>query len=115
MIGDKVFKFPDGKGGFILKIRGDDDQWHVCDAEGNYIEEEKEPDVKSAPSQKPKVRTSGTKSLGKKTSIYLPEDLFKQLRHYGIDNEMSMTEIINEAVSAFLSKKKKDTQKSSKE
>ena len=115
MIGDKVFKFPDGNGRFILKIMDDEGKWHVCDADGNYTEEEKEPEVKSAPSQKPKVQTSGTKSLGKKTSIYLPEDLFKQLRHYGIDNEMSMTEIINEAVSAFLSKKKKDTQKSSKE
>lgn len=37
----KVFKFPDGKGGFILKILGEDEKWHLCDADGNYLEEEK--------------------------------------------------------------------------
>ena len=112
----RVFRFPDGKGGNVLKIRDDDGNWHLCDADGNYIEEEKKLDVKSVPSQKAIAsQHSQAKPLGKKTSLYFPEDLFKQLRHYGIDNGMSMTEIINEAVSAFLSKKKKEMLKSAEE
>lgn len=42
MVND-VFKFPDGKGGFILKIQGPDAQWHVCDENGNYEKEEDTP------------------------------------------------------------------------
>lgn len=48
MIGDRVFKFPDGNGGFILKIRDEEGKWHVCDATGNYLEEEKDEPAKEA-------------------------------------------------------------------
>lgn len=35
----RVFKFPDGKGGNVLKIRDDNGDWHPCDAEGNWLDE----------------------------------------------------------------------------
>lgn len=36
----RVFKFPDGKGGNVLKIRDDNGNWHLCDAEGNWLDED---------------------------------------------------------------------------
>lgn len=49
MVND-VFKFPDGKGGYILKIMGSDQKWHECDEAGNYTEkEEPAPEKESAP------------------------------------------------------------------
>lgn len=50
MLDDKVFKIPDGKGGFTLKVMSDDGQWHDCDENGNYTEQvipEVEPEVKT--------------------------------------------------------------------
>lgn len=33
-----ICRFPDGKGGFISKIMGDDGLWHVCDEDGNITD-----------------------------------------------------------------------------
>lgn len=68
----KVFKFPDGKGGFILKILGDDEKWHLCDSEGNYLEEEEKKEkkelepsskVKKAKGQRPEEKSSASVRL----------------------------------------------------
>lgn len=36
-----ICRFPDGKGGFISKIMGDDGIWHVCDEDGHITDDHK--------------------------------------------------------------------------
>ena len=93
-----VFKFPDGKGGYILKIMGPDQKWHVCDEAGNYIEEKQEP----APEPRPERTSARTV---KKTSLYMSDALSKRLRHYCVEHNSRMCAVINMAVSEFLSTK----------
>ena len=103
MLDDKVFKFPDGKGGFTLKVMSQDGQWHDCDENGNYVEEEhaterrkRNPSRKNQDDAEPMV----------KTSLYLKKSTYKKLRFYCVDNDTSMTAVIEKAVSTFLSKKR---------
>ncbi len=106
MVND-VFKFPNGKGGFILKIMGEDGNWHLCDEAGKFIEEKNEPVVKQHIERLPKK--TGKKALkqhDRKTSLYMSDELLKKLRHYCIENNTSMCAVINEMVSKFLSSKK---------
>ena len=101
-----VFKFPDGKGGYILKIMGPDQKWHVCDEAGNYTEEKQDPAPEPRPertSEKAVKKTSGSRN--RKTSLYMSDSLSKRLRHYCVENNTSMCAVINMAVSEFLSAK----------
>lgn len=101
-----VFKFPDGKGGYILKIMGSDQKWHVCDEAGNCIEEKQEPAPKPRPERASKravKKTSGSRN--RKNSLYMSEALSKRLRHYCVEHNSRMCAVINMAVSEFLSAK----------
>jgi len=60
MLDDKVFKFPDGNGGFILKVMSSDGKWHECDEQGNYAPN---PISEDEPEVKPRRRTSVKESI----------------------------------------------------
>lgn len=110
----RICQFPDGNGGFIPHIMDDKGEWHHCDNDGNIIEEpnpEEEASTsskkkESKPRKKSKKEQSESSAL-RKTSIYLPESLSRELRHYCVDADMSMAAVIIDAITAFLSKKKR--------
>ena len=47
----------------------------------------------------------------KKTSLYLPADLMKRLRIYCIQEEKTMTAVLQEAIEAFVCRKEKLAEK----
>lgn len=63
MLDDKVFKFPDGNGGYTLKVMSPDGQWHDCDENGNYTDQmpsEDEPAVKPRRKASAKEESKGS-------------------------------------------------------
>ena len=60
----KVFKIPDGKGGFTYQIQTPDGKWHITDENGNPIPERKEAPAEAAPEvpATPKTRKSRKKT-----------------------------------------------------
>ena len=53
-VSEKVFRFPDGKGGNYYKIQGKDGQWRDCDETGRLLEKEVVEEEK--PSSQPRAR-----------------------------------------------------------
>ena len=103
MLDDKVFKFPDGNGGFTLKVMSSDGQWHDCDENGKYVEEENGTVLSKRKITKNKQ--TGSDSMVK-TSLYLKKSTYKELLFYCVDQEISMTAVIEKAVSTFLSRRR---------
>lgn len=100
MIAKKIFKFPDGNGGFTLQSRDAQGNWHPCDEDGNYLEEKAKPAAPAA-AESTKGRTvSGPKI---KTSLYLPVELYKEIHHYCIEHQTNLSAVVCETVNFILS------------
>ena len=83
---ERVFKFPDGKGGNIFKIQSKDGQWLDCDKDGNIISagvEEKGRDSVSRPAARRKRSDSPSPSTGiVNMTISLPKDIADNIEDY---------------------------------
>ena len=55
--------------------------------------------------------TDSTLEKIKKTSLYLPADLMKRLKIYCIQEEKTMTAVLQEAIEAFVCRKEKLAEK----
>ena len=55
--------------------------------------------------------TDSTMENIKKTSLYLPADLMKRLKIYCIQEEKTMTAVLQEAIEAFVCRKEKLAEK----
>ena len=55
--------------------------------------------------------TDSTMEKIKKTSLYLPADLMKRLKIYCIQEEKTMTAVLQEAIEAFVCRKEKLAEK----
>lgn len=98
MMNEKVFKLPDGKGGWIMKIQDETGAWLECDEQGNpvYAKDPKEspkqetesPLIEPSISQRTGKARAARPSAGKKQpkglqfGIKIPEDLFNLVTEY---------------------------------
>ena len=71
----KVFKIPDGKGGFTYQIQTPDGKWHITDENGNPIPEKKDVPAEMAPAV---PATPKTRKTRKKTPVPPDELSFVQ-------------------------------------
>ena len=73
---ENVFKFPDGNGGWILKIQDESGEWVSCDEEGKVVQEsapvpEKTPE---APGVSPQVPAATGAKRGRKKKAQIQEE-----------------------------------------
>lgn len=106
-----VFKFPDGNGGFILKIQGPDKEWHICDEHGNILEETSEESDEESLRQasRPVKKAKKVKSVKHVAlTVSVPSDFFELLgeytrwKSYSEHIKISRSEIIVKAISGII-------------
>lgn len=78
---EKVFKFPDGKGGNIYKIQGSDGQWHDCDESGHLLDKviEKE---QSRNGERDRVTAGGPRACNVSMSVKIPPEIADTIEDY---------------------------------
>ena len=89
----KVFKIPDGNGGFTFQIQTPDGQWHITDENGVPLPEEiiQEPSATSAPEvpDRPRPKRSRKKAISPadelpyvQFSMKIPKEEYRILSSY---------------------------------
>lgn len=109
----KVFKFPDGKGGWTFKVQGRDGIWTETDEEGNPLQEgHADP---PAPPVIQKERAKGRREAkGSSDTVHLnlkmPSPDYQSLSRYvhwrslNEDIHLTVTEVVVAAVKEYLKK-----------
>lgn len=110
---DKVFKFPDGKGGNYFKIQGKDGQWYDCDEQGRRLESG---DEENAPVSATRVREKVRAERAQATvnmCVCIPQEIADVIEDYlgwmhrKNKKSSSRSALFTKALSAYI---KKDTE-----
>ena len=112
----KVFKFPDGKGGWTFKVQEQDGSWSETDESGNPIQEGGANPLASPviPKERAKGRRGAKDSrdtvhlnLKMPSPDYLSLSRYVHWRSLNEDIHLTVTEVVVTAVKEFLKKDRK--------